>query len=113
MQAVDHAHLLCADPSKGFLVGGISSGGRLAAVLAHRALHDPFFADNPLTGQLLGTPSILRHPDIPEQYVPSRTQLAGIKVLNRSLQIQVGALLARTEQRRPVLNHQDARRADR
>ncbi|KAL1939329.1 hypothetical protein VTO73DRAFT_10132 [Trametes versicolor] len=57
-----------ADLSKGFLVGGASAGGNLAAVLAHRAKADPEFAQHPLTGQVLQYP-VTVHPDVvPEEY---------------------------------------------
>ncbi|KAI3612166.1 alpha beta hydrolase fold-3 domain-containing protein [Moniliophthora roreri] len=57
-----HPELVSANLSKGFLVGGISAGGNLAAVLAHLACNDPFFKDKPITGQLLSIPVVL-HPD--------------------------------------------------
>ncbi|KAH9852852.1 Alpha/Beta hydrolase protein [Lenzites betulinus] len=50
---------LKADLSKGFLVGGHSAGGNLAAVLAHEARDDPFFSAEPgrqITGQVLREP---------------------------------------------------------
>ncbi|OJT10994.1 AB hydrolase superfamily protein B1A11.02 [Trametes pubescens] len=57
-----------ADLRKGFLVGGPSAGGNLAAVLAHRAKADPEFAQHPLTGQILQYP-VTVHPDVvPEEY---------------------------------------------
>ncbi|OJT10993.1 AB hydrolase superfamily protein B1A11.02 [Trametes pubescens] len=62
-----------ADLSKGFLVGGASAGGNLAAVLAHRAKADPEFAQSPLTGQVLQYP-VTVHPDVvPEEYKKNYT----------------------------------------
>jgi len=66
--AVEHASILSVDIAKGFLVGGVSAGGNMAAIVAHRTVDDAFFASRKLTGQLLGTPIILQHPHIPEQY---------------------------------------------
>ncbi|KAI0632573.1 Alpha/Beta hydrolase protein [Trametes polyzona] len=64
-----NAALLRADLTKGFLVGGHSAGGNLAAVLAHETLLDPFFRDTPgrqITGQLIREPLVV-HPDaVPE-----------------------------------------------
>ncbi|KAK7060416.1 hypothetical protein VNI00_001181 [Paramarasmius palmivorus] len=63
-----HPDLVSANLSKGFLVGGTSAGGNLAAVLSHLARDDPFFKDKPLTGQLLRIPVTL-HPDAyPEEH---------------------------------------------
>ncbi|OCH92006.1 hypothetical protein OBBRIDRAFT_791755 [Obba rivulosa] len=66
--ATNNASLLSADLSKGFLIGGTSAGGNLAAVMAHRAQHDPFFEGRRVTGQLLQIP-VTCHPDAyPEKY---------------------------------------------
>jgi len=48
-----NASLLSASLEKGFIVGGASAGGNLAATVAHRARDDPVFAKTPITGQLL------------------------------------------------------------
>lgn len=62
--------------SKGFIIGGMSSGANLAAILAHRARDDPQFSDNPLSGQILCIPLVV-HPDAyPEQY---RDQLLSLE----------------------------------
>ncbi|KAI0330133.1 hypothetical protein GY45DRAFT_1354103 [Cubamyces sp. BRFM 1775] len=58
-----NASRLHADLRKGFIVSGKSSGGNLAAVIAHRAKADPVFATNPLTGQILQMPALC-HPDV-------------------------------------------------
>ncbi|OJT11980.1 AB hydrolase superfamily protein B1A11.02 [Trametes pubescens] len=63
-----NAGSLNADLSKGFLVGGASAGGNLAAVLAHRAKADLIFDQFPLTGQILLYP-VMVHPDVvPDEY---------------------------------------------
>jgi acetyl esterase/lipase len=54
--------LLAADIRKGFIVMGASAGAQLAAVTARRARDDLFFADHPLTGQVLQIPMTC-HPD--------------------------------------------------
>ncbi|KAI0057885.1 hypothetical protein BV25DRAFT_1811727 [Artomyces pyxidatus] len=54
--------------AKGFIVGGLSAGGNLAAVIAHRARADPFFRDKPLTGQHLSIPATLHYEAYPEKY---------------------------------------------
>ncbi|KAI0655957.1 Alpha/Beta hydrolase protein [Cubamyces menziesii] len=54
---------LHADLRKGFIVSGKSSGGNMAAVIAHRAKEDPAFAGTPLTGQILQMPALC-HPDV-------------------------------------------------
>ncbi|KAL0577970.1 hypothetical protein V5O48_004006 [Marasmius crinis-equi] len=66
-----HPNKFSASLKKGFLVGGASAGGGLAAVLAHLARDDPFFNDKPLTGQALVIP-VLVHPEaVPDKYRPS------------------------------------------
>ncbi|KAJ7134552.1 Alpha/Beta hydrolase protein [Mycena epipterygia] len=66
--AASSPKLLCADLKKGFIIGGISAGGHLATVVAHRARDDPFFKDNKLTGQLLQVPALLNPKAVPEKY---------------------------------------------
>ena len=44
--------------SKGFLIGGESTGANLAAVCTHRALSDQFFAQTKLTGVFLSIPIV-------------------------------------------------------
>ncbi|OCH90772.1 hypothetical protein OBBRIDRAFT_834762 [Obba rivulosa] len=66
--AVSNASLLSASLPKGFIVGGMSSGGNLTAVITHRARDDPFFVGHKITGQVLMIPTVL-HPDAhPEEY---------------------------------------------
>ncbi|KAK3080590.1 hypothetical protein LTS18_014992 [Coniosporium uncinatum] len=54
-----------ATPSAGFVVGGYSAGGAIAAVLAQRAKDEKL--SPPLTGQLLSVPLIF-HDTVPEEY---------------------------------------------
>lgn len=61
-----HAHELSADPSKGFIMGGISAGAGLTAVCARKAQIEPLAY--PLTGQWLNVPSILSERQIPEKW---------------------------------------------
>ncbi|EMD36119.1 hypothetical protein CERSUDRAFT_53128 [Gelatoporia subvermispora B] len=71
----ENALLLSANLSKGFIVGGLSAGGNLTAVVAHRARDDPFFADKPITGQLMMVPGIV-HPDAhPDEYKSELTSV--------------------------------------
>ncbi|KAJ6559254.1 Alpha/Beta hydrolase protein [Mycena vulgaris] len=68
--AAESSGVLCADLKKGFIIAGLSAGGHLATIIAHRARDDPFFRDNKLTGQILQIPAVL-HPDaVPEKYKP-------------------------------------------
>lgn len=64
--AAANAYALGADPQAGFIVGGTSAGGNIAAVLAHIARDEGLHP--PLTGQYLAIPAIGRDQDIPAQY---------------------------------------------
>lgn len=72
-----------ADPSKGFIVGGTSAGGNIAAVVGHLATdekHDP-----PLTGLLLSVAPFLSPEAVPESYqtmYKSRIQNKDAPILN-------------------------------
>lgn len=69
MQAAENASSLGATPQTGFVVGGGSAGGNIAAVLAHLARDNKL--GPPLTGQYLCVPAItcLMPPEeMPEQY---------------------------------------------
>ncbi|KAJ7465459.1 Alpha/Beta hydrolase protein, partial [Mycena galericulata] len=68
--AATSTSLFSADLMKGFLVCGLSAGGNLAAILAHRARDDPFFEDKKLTGQLLQVPPVVHPNAVPEKYKP-------------------------------------------
>ncbi|KAI0329482.1 alpha/beta-hydrolase [Cubamyces sp. BRFM 1775] len=60
-----------ADLRKGFIVSGKSSGGNLAAALAHRAKADPAFVNNPLTGQILQMPMVC-HPSVVPEHLKNK-----------------------------------------
>ncbi|KAA1468764.1 hypothetical protein DENSPDRAFT_834187 [Dentipellis sp. KUC8613] len=66
--AAENTDLLHASVTKGFIVHGLSSGGNMAANLAHRAKDDPFFRDRPLTGQILEIPPVAHFDYTPEKY---------------------------------------------
>ncbi|KAF8167082.1 Alpha/Beta hydrolase protein [Mycena galopus ATCC 62051] len=53
---------------KGFLVGGASAGGNLAAAVTHRALKDPFFANHRITGHVLQIPALVHPAAYPSEY---------------------------------------------
>ncbi|GJJ13734.1 hypothetical protein Clacol_007990 [Clathrus columnatus] len=53
--------------SKGFIVGGVSAGGNLAAVLAQRGLKDPDLKGK-ITGQLLVMPTVVSPHAYPEKF---------------------------------------------
>ncbi|KAJ6506873.1 Alpha/Beta hydrolase protein [Mycena sanguinolenta] len=54
--------------SKGFIAGGISSGGTLAAAVTHRSLKDPFFEKHNITGNLLQIPAVVHPAACPPEY---------------------------------------------
>lgn len=56
-----------ASLQKGFIVGGLSSGANMTAVIAHRAKKDPFFEEKKVTGQLLQFPFLLHPGAHPEE----------------------------------------------
>ncbi|EIM92168.1 uncharacterized protein STEHIDRAFT_151510 [Stereum hirsutum FP-91666 SS1] len=58
---VENAPSLSVSLEKGFIVGGASAGGNLAAVSVNQARDDPFFNEHPITGQLLDYPTTI-HP---------------------------------------------------
>lgn len=55
-----------ADLSKGFIVGGVSAGGNLAAVVGQKALDDGL--SPPITGLWLSVPALLDSAIVPEKY---------------------------------------------
>ncbi|GBE85766.1 AB hydrolase superfamily protein [Sparassis crispa] len=61
---VRNTSFLSASLAKGFIVAGTSAGANLAAAVACRARDDPFFAETPVTGQVLQVPPLL-HPEDP------------------------------------------------
>ncbi|QDS73414.1 hypothetical protein FKW77_008322 [Venturia effusa] len=57
---------LGANPSVGFVIGGASAGGNIAAILAHLARDEKL--EPPLTGQYLCVPSVMPPISVPEKY---------------------------------------------
>jgi acetyl esterase/lipase len=66
--AASNANSWGANPAVGFVVGGTSAGGNLAAVLAHVARDEKL--SPPLTGQYLAVPMVLPQSKVPEKYKP-------------------------------------------
>lgn len=64
----DHASEIGADPTKGFIVGGISAGGTTTAVITTEAVKNKLAY--PITGQWLCVPSIMSHDNLPAKYKP-------------------------------------------
>ena len=64
----EHASEIGADPTTGFIIGGISAGGTLASVITNQSLTEKF--DHPVTGQWLSVPSMMDHESVPEKYKP-------------------------------------------
>ncbi|KAL3480788.1 Alpha/Beta hydrolase protein [Aspergillus californicus] len=79
-----HATLLGADPSKGFILGGISAGGNLTCITAQRAVKEKL--SPPLTGLWISVPVTTVTADgIPDKYRAdwlSRTQNADAPILS-------------------------------
>ncbi|KZT18845.1 hypothetical protein NEOLEDRAFT_1079198 [Neolentinus lepideus HHB14362 ss-1] len=66
--AADHTEMLGASLEKGFIVAGASAGANMAAVTAHRALKDPFFADKKITGHALQIPALCHTEAYPDKW---------------------------------------------
>ena len=62
----DHASEIHADPSKGFIIGGISAGGQLTAMVTAQSLKNKLA--HPITGQWLGVPSLMNRDNVPAKY---------------------------------------------
>ena len=69
-QAAERCPSLNVATSLGFVVAGCSAGANCTASMVLRARDDPFFAETPITGQLLEIPLVV-HPyaRLPEKYV--------------------------------------------
>lgn len=64
--AAENASQLSADPSKGFIIGGTSAGGNIAATISHLARDEKF--SPPLTGCHMMIPAICAVDALPEKY---------------------------------------------
>ncbi|KAL9106215.1 MAG: hypothetical protein Q9227_008748 [Pyrenula ochraceoflavens] len=69
--AAANAETLGANPKAGFVVGGTSAGGNIAASLALRARDNGL--SPPLTGQYLAIPAVCGPPYMPEKYKDLQT----------------------------------------
>lgn len=72
-----------ANPKAGFVIGGVSAGGNLAAVTAHRVLSSGYPLE--LTGVFLGIPVLFNADTVPEAYRDtflSREQNRDARILN-------------------------------
>ncbi|KAF0320009.1 alpha beta hydrolase fold-3 domain-containing protein [Colletotrichum asianum] len=79
-----HTETLQVDLTAGFVVGGVSAGGNLAAVTTQKALDEGL--SPPVTGLWLGVPWTLEPEVVPEKYRDvffSREQCAGAPGLNQ------------------------------
>ncbi|KAM5545521.1 hypothetical protein V8D89_000559 [Ganoderma adspersum] len=65
---VGNASGLRVSLKKGFIVGGDSAGGSLAAAVVLHARDDPFFSESPITGQYLREPTVVHPLAHPEKY---------------------------------------------
>jgi len=66
--AADHADILGASISKGFILAGASSGATTAAAIVHRAKEDPFFDNKKITGHALQIPLLIHLDAYPEEW---------------------------------------------
>jgi acetyl esterase/lipase len=79
--AAKNAESFGASTKAGFIVGGISAGGNLAAVTARKAVEEQY----PLTGAWLDIPALLDHDIVPDKYKSvylARQQNAKAHILN-------------------------------
>ncbi|KAK4545793.1 hypothetical protein LTR36_002747 [Oleoguttula mirabilis] len=80
-----HASELGADPALGFVVGGVSAGGNLTAVVTALSIEEKL--NPPITGQWLCTPALMDEQHVPEKYKKyflSREHNAHAPVLDRA-----------------------------
>jgi acetyl esterase/lipase len=61
-----HASEIGADPSKGFIVGGVSAGGTNTAAVTTMSIEENL--QPPITGQWLCVPAIMNEEHVPEKY---------------------------------------------
>ncbi|TCD70230.1 hypothetical protein EIP91_004411 [Steccherinum ochraceum] len=64
----ENAPTLGMDLAKGFILGGTSAGGNIAASLAHRVQQDALFEGKRLTGSILTVPTLLHPLGYPEEF---------------------------------------------
>ena len=62
----EHGTELGADPTKGFIVGGVSAGASQSALITTQAVKTPLA--HPITGQWLCVPSLMNHDNVPDKY---------------------------------------------
>ncbi|KAG9845051.1 lipase/esterase, partial [Aureobasidium melanogenum] len=88
-----NAESLGADPSKGFILGGVSAGGNLTACIAQKTLEDKSLA-HPLTGLWLCVPLVFPNKDlVPDKYKDvwfSHEQNADAPILDKTAIDAVG-----------------------
>ncbi|KAF2723123.1 alpha/beta-hydrolase [Polychaeton citri CBS 116435] len=58
--------VLKADPTKGFIIGGVSAGGNVSSVVATMAVEQPL--RHPITGQWLAVPTLMNEDNVPDKY---------------------------------------------
>lgn len=96
-QVTENASKLGADLSKGFIVGGVSAGANLAAIVAHLARDEKL--SPPVTGSLLQVPLTLSLESIDEKYraeVTSPVENAEAPILNvKTVGMLLGELISR------------------
>lgn len=79
----ENVSLTGSDPTSGFVIGGVSAGGNLAAVLASKVLAPEYPFE--LTGAFFGIPVFFNEETVPSQYRDvflSREQNAEAKILD-------------------------------
>ncbi|KAK4506198.1 hypothetical protein PRZ48_004163 [Zasmidium cellare] len=85
--------ILNADPTRGFIMGGVSSGGAIAAVLSRKFQEEPIA--HPLTGQWLAVPTLLDDDIVPEKYKAyfiSGEQNAKVTGVSKEVRLKMRAL---------------------
>jgi len=89
LKVVENAASLNINLSSGFVVGGVSAGANIAAVLAHLARDEDL--QPPLTGQYLAVPPLLPSTEIDEKYknrLFSSTQKMEVGFLSHTTPLQ-------------------------
>jgi acetyl esterase/lipase len=66
LQCAGNASSLGGNPSKGFILGGTSAGGNLAAVASHQMADDNLIPN--ITGVVLLSAPLCHHEAMPEEY---------------------------------------------